>query len=103
MALTAPVLKQWPTLSANGILSVGVEVVLNDDDAQNRQVGALEQRRQVFTKNASKGDDVEAKVSEIHTEVQDWIDRYKDEKKAYNSAKYENLRSGVATELNLTE
>jgi len=101
--ITAVVTKQWPTLSANGTLSVGVEIVLNDDDVEFRRINALEQRRQVFTRNASKGDDVEVKGDEIAKDVQVWIDAYITEKKTHKHAKYNALRDFVQNGLSLSE
>lgn len=103
MALTVDVTKTWPTYSDNGLFSVGVEVVLNDDDVTDRKVNASEQKQRVFTQTTSKTGDVEAVSAQIVEQVQNWIDAYVIEKNARKHAKYESLRSTVAGGLNLTE
>ena len=103
MALTAIVTKHWPTLSSSGTLSVGIQVVLNDDDTANRHIDTLEQRRRSFVRNASKGDDVEQKADEIIELVQAWINHYIDEKNLHKHAKYGTLRDTVQAGLDLTE
>jgi len=77
--------------------------VLNDDDTQFRQINALEQRRKVFTRNASKGDDIENKSGEIIDLVNAWIKAYVDEKNAHKSTKNNTLRTNVENGLDLTE
>lgn len=93
MALTKTVTKHWPTLTANGLFYVGVEVVLKDDD--------VEVRRRTFTLPTSKNGDVAALTGALSAEIQTWIDAYKTEQVAFNHAKYETLRSDVDAALSL--
>ena len=103
MALTAEVISAWPTYSNDGMLRIGVEVVLNDDDTEHRHVDALEQKRDTFFATTRKTEDPEIAIKQLRRRVQKWIDAYKNEKNAWNHAKYEAMRSGIATGLDLTE
>ena len=82
---------------------IGVEVVLNDDDTEHRHVDALEQKRDTFFATTRKTEDPEIAIKQLRRRVQKWIDAYKNEKNAWNHAKYEAMRSGIATGLDLTE
>jgi len=89
MALTAEFNKVWPNLQENGLFWVGVEVVLKED--------GVEQRRVSFREATTKAADVSTLVSVLAAKAQAMVDTYKTEKQAYNHAKYEALRAGVAS------
>ncbi len=87
MALTKEIIKLWPTLTEGGLFVVGVEVVLKEDE--------VEVRRKSFTYNATRTDDVSPLSDILLPQAQLWIDTYKQEKTAYNHAKYETLRASI--------
>jgi len=87
MALTKETTKLWPTLTEGGLFIIGLEVVLKEDE--------VEVRRKSFTYNATKTDDVSTLSGILLPQAQAWVDTYKQEKTAYNHAKYETLRSNV--------
>lgn len=103
MALTVEVTSAWPQYHNDGLFRVGVNIVLNDDDTEYRCVDKLEQKRGSFLVPVRKTEDPEIAIDQLRRRIQEWIDAYKTEKNARKHAKYETMRNGVATGLNLAE
>ena len=95
MALSADVTKIWPTINmSNEEYTISLQIALSDD-------GVLKQT-EVFSVTVNKNDvltNPQKVIDRLLVSANEWIDKYKKEKTAFNHAGYETIRAGVASGL----